>query len=414
MKRALVLGGGGSKGAYQTGSYKALLELGFSFDLVVGVSIGSLNAALIVQDEFDKLENLWNSVELNGIIKNGLNLTYDMDYYFDNKASILPLLKTYAENKGMDIAPLVNLVKNNIDFKKLTESSIDFGLLSVEVPNLAPHEITKKDLTQNNYDKWVLASCACFPAFPMSEIDGKKYIDGGYYDNLPIDLAFKMGASEVIAISLNYKFETKYDLHPLVSHIRPSSYLGTMLNFSNKDIKHNIKLGYLDCLKHFKKLDGIKYAFNKLESSEHIEKVIKKLLLDLLNAELKLESSEFLASIESSLSKIGLISKVTTSTPFSDKLLSLLNTKLNARTDRSEDVKMLFLMLVENYMEINHFDNTEIYNIDKVIKEAKINLTNNKAISNIKSQILESKTNSWFNNLESTLLALLLEVILNL
>ena len=157
MKRALVLGGGGSKGAYQTGSYKALLELGFSFDLVVGVSIGSLNAALIVQDEFDKLENLWNSVELNGIIKNGLNLTYDMDYYFDNKASILPLLKTYAENKGMDIAPLVNLVKNNIDFKKLTESSIDFGLLSVEVPNLAPHEITKKDLTQNNYDKWVLA-----------------------------------------------------------------------------------------------------------------------------------------------------------------------------------------------------------------------------------------------------------------
>ena len=47
-KKTLVLGGGGSKGAYQVGAYKALVELGHSFDLVVGTSIGALNGALMI------------------------------------------------------------------------------------------------------------------------------------------------------------------------------------------------------------------------------------------------------------------------------------------------------------------------------------------------------------------------------
>ena len=47
-----------------------------------------------------------------------------------------------------------------------------------------------------------MASCACFPAVATKEIDGQHYIDGGYYDNLPINLAISMGADEVIAVDL--------------------------------------------------------------------------------------------------------------------------------------------------------------------------------------------------------------------
>ncbi len=52
MKRAIVLSGGGAKGAYQMGVWKAIKKLGISYDIVTGTSVGALNAALMVQKDF--------------------------------------------------------------------------------------------------------------------------------------------------------------------------------------------------------------------------------------------------------------------------------------------------------------------------------------------------------------------------
>ena len=54
MKRALVLGGGGSKGAYELGVWRALDELGISFDIVTGTSIGAMIGAMYVQKQYER------------------------------------------------------------------------------------------------------------------------------------------------------------------------------------------------------------------------------------------------------------------------------------------------------------------------------------------------------------------------
>ena len=373
-KLALVLGGGGSKGAYQVGAYRALRELGFSFDLVTGVSIGALNGAMIVQGDFDKASALWESLDVEKVIGSGLNLTTDMDYYFDNAQKLLPFLKSYSQNKGMDTAPLWKIITTHLDYTKLASSAMDFGLLCVEVPSFQACEQTTSSLTKESLPHWVMASASCFPAFPVYEISGKSYIDGGYYDNLPIDLAFKMGAQEVIAISLHNDFVTKYDSNPLVRHIRPSRYLGTMLDFSQDSITRNIALGYLDTKRYFGSLSGLRFAFMPLDEvdSSTFSALSSRLLASLLAKELDKNAlpSSTLARFGTQLASTGIISKLTSTTPFCDLLLSTLK-PYNAQRISLEQ---LTLALLESYMQLMGYDETTIYNAQEVFAQAKRDL----------------------------------------
>lgn len=68
MKRALVLGGGGSKGAYELGVWRALDELGISFDIVTGTSIGAMIGAMYVQKQFERCLELWEQLSVDDII----------------------------------------------------------------------------------------------------------------------------------------------------------------------------------------------------------------------------------------------------------------------------------------------------------------------------------------------------------
>lgn len=373
-KLALVLGGGGSKGAYQIGAYRALRELGFSFDLVTGVSIGALNGAMIVQGDFDKASTLWESLDVEKVIGKGLNLTTDIDYYFNNVQKLLPFLKSYTQNKGMDTAPLWEIITTHLDYAKLSSSAMDFGLLCVEVPSFQACEQTKATLSKQSLAHWVMASASCFPAFPIYNINGKSYIDGGYYDNLPIDLAFKMGASEVIAISLHNDFVTKYDSNPLVRHIRPSRYLGTMLDFSQDSIARNIKLGYLDTKRYFGKLAGLRFAFMPLDEvdSSTFRALSRRLLASLLAKELdkNAPSSSTLARFGTQLASTGIISKITSTTPFCDMLLSTLK-PYNAT---HISLEQLTLALLESYMQLMNYDETKTYNALEVFAKAKRDL----------------------------------------
>lgn len=373
-KLALVLGGGGSKGAYQVGAYRALRELGLSFDLVTGVSIGALNGAMIVQGDFDKASALWENLAIDQVIDKGLNLTTDLDYYFSNSQKLLPFLKAYTQNKGMDTAPLWKIITTHLDYAKLVHSRLDFGLLCLEVPSFQACEQTKSSLTKESFAHWVMASASCFPAFPIYEIGGKSYIDGGYYDNLPIDLAFKMGASEVIAISLHNDFVTKYDSNPLVRHIRPSRYLGTMLDFSQDSITRNIALGYLDTKRYFGSLVGLRFAFMPLDEvdSSTFSALSSRLLTSLLAKELDKNAlpSTALARFGTQLASTGLISKLTSTTPFCDLLLSTLKPHNAQRIS----LEQLTLALLESYMQLMNYDETKTYNAQEVFTQAKRDL----------------------------------------
>ena len=61
MKRAIVFAGGGSKGSYEFGAWSALRDLGQSFDIATGTSIGSINAGFYVQDDYEAAKEMWST-----------------------------------------------------------------------------------------------------------------------------------------------------------------------------------------------------------------------------------------------------------------------------------------------------------------------------------------------------------------
>ena len=77
VKYGLVLSGGGTKGSYEVGVLKALKKLKIDIDIVSGASIGTINAIFLVQNEVNKLENLYKTININNII--GTNNTLDIN-----------------------------------------------------------------------------------------------------------------------------------------------------------------------------------------------------------------------------------------------------------------------------------------------------------------------------------------------
>lgn len=268
MKRGIALCGGGSKGSYQMGVWTALRELGIDFDLATGTSIGSINAALMVQNDYEISKNLWQTITIDSIMSDGINLPSNLEDMMSDLKYLGPFLKKYKANMGADITPFIKLLSSIINEDKIRSSTMDYGLVTVNISAKKPYELTKKEIPQGKMLDYIIASASCFPAFPMHKIDDSTYIDGGYYDNLPIDLAVKMGAEDMVVVDLfNTPTHTEYINCPFVSHyICPSQDLGTILNFNRDIMAQNQQLGYMDTLKEYKKLRGYKYSLTTAES----------------------------------------------------------------------------------------------------------------------------------------------------
>lgn len=266
MKTAIVLAGGGAKGAYQAGSIKALRELGYEFDIVVGTSIGALNGLLVVQQDYQALYTLWENITVEDVMKYPITFDFSIDSLLAQKNLMPSFFKSFIHQKGADISPLISLIKGLYNPDKAFNSSIDYGLVTVNYPELLPKVITKKEMHADNMVDYAIASASCFPAFPIYYIENQGYIDGGYYDNLPISLALELGAEHIITIELKTSPIHEYFLdRPSVTRIRPSSDLGKFLDFSKEAIDQRIKLGYFDTYKTFQKYKGYKYTFDVVE-----------------------------------------------------------------------------------------------------------------------------------------------------
>lgn len=108
MKYGLVLSGGGSKGAYESGCMKALQELGYHFDIVTGTSIGALNGLLVAQEELSKALWIMGYFTLEKVLKHPIQFDFSIENLMNNSSNIGPFLKSYLDKKGADIEPLVH------------------------------------------------------------------------------------------------------------------------------------------------------------------------------------------------------------------------------------------------------------------------------------------------------------------
>ena len=111
MKRALVLSGGGSRGAYECGAWQALRELNIRLDAVYGTSIGAINAALVAQGDLDVAVKLWETIRLNQIVSTEEGEEFTVERMVSRKRDLIPFLVENAKNFLMDITPLENLMR---------------------------------------------------------------------------------------------------------------------------------------------------------------------------------------------------------------------------------------------------------------------------------------------------------------
>ena len=262
MKRAIVLGGGGTRGSYEVGVWRALNELGIDYQIVTGTSIGSINGVFMAIGEYERAYMLWDTIRMENMMEDGINLTETLEGMLEQKDAIRPFLKKYMKNKGADISPFDAFIENMTDEKKLRDSKVDFGLVTTQFPSLKGVELAKNEIPQGMLKDYLLASSAIFPLFPMHKIGTETYIDGCYYDNLPVDFAIRLGAEEVIAVDLKTNpTHPAYAKRPYVTYIKPTRSLGTMMNFDHTLLMDNMEMGYQDAMKKFGRYSGFFYTF---------------------------------------------------------------------------------------------------------------------------------------------------------
>lgn len=261
----LVLAGGGGKGGYHIGAWKAIKELGIEIKAVTGTSVGALNGAFVAQGILEDALEVWENISVDKVIaidKTHLNEMMDLSNAFDPQTinASLKYLDQLYKNKGLDITPLKALIESHVDEGRIRSSQIAYGLVTVSISDRKPLELFIEDIPEGQLVNYMLAS-SFLPGFMPMELDGKRFLDGGFHDNLPINLMTRTGVDQIIAIDLKAagrKQPVRHRPESLI-HIEPSGDLGRILEFNPERSRQDIQMGYLDTLKAFGRYKGHKY-----------------------------------------------------------------------------------------------------------------------------------------------------------
>ncbi len=283
----IALEGGGAKGAYEIGAFIALKQYIKKINMIAGTSIGALNAALMVQGDIKKAIDVWSQVDANlfGIdpdVINNLKKDFSLQNIKNGLSEIIDIIK----NKGIDITPLKKLIANSIDEDIIRNSKINLGLVTINLSNLKPLELTINDIPKNKLTEYLLASCY-LPIFKFEKIiDNKYYLDGGFYNNLPISLLEKNKCTKIYAIRL--KDAPKINNKNIqITVIKPNKSLGPTILFNKQNVIDNIKMGYYDTLKALDKLIGKTYYFKRKKINSVNIKKVSKTTLEILKVKFK-------------------------------------------------------------------------------------------------------------------------------
>jgi len=186
-KTAFVLAGGGSLGCIQVGMLRALLSAGVAPDLIVGSSVGALNACYFAArpdiDGVDALAELWASVRRRDVFPVTL-------------ATVLAMLRR--ENSLVDPAPLRRLIEKALPYRLLEEARLPVHLVATDMQGVAV------SLSRGPALEAIMASAAVPGVFPMVEIDGAPLMDGAVAANTPLSVAVAQGATRIIILPTGY------------------------------------------------------------------------------------------------------------------------------------------------------------------------------------------------------------------
>ncbi|MDD2360180.1 MAG: patatin-like phospholipase family protein [Syntrophaceticus schinkii] len=274
----IILEGGGARGAYQVGVWKALRKLGIDYCGVAGTSVGALNGAMMVQGDFDQALDVWSDITPSKIVSIDDELyekIKNLEISADITSDILQYIKSIFHNRGMDTTPLHNLLCQCLDETKIRQAGIEFGIITISLSDLTPLKLFLQDIPQGKLIDYLLAS-ASLPVFQRQRIGNKSFLDGGVYDNLPISLLAQKGFQKIIAVRLVQKGIKKSEKEKglSITLIKPCENLGSMFDFTRERAQTNIELGYYDTLKVFKRFHGIRYCVDVNRDEEYFLKLL--------------------------------------------------------------------------------------------------------------------------------------------
>jgi NTE family protein len=278
--RALVISGGGSKGAFAGGVAQYLLQnKGRTYDLFLGTSTGSLLIPHLALGNIDKLHSIYTNVNMDQIFdinpfivkkKNGIN--YVTINHFNVIRQFLRGKRTFGESRNLQKFIKANLSVSEFEYLKSLPTDV-----IVTVTNISKNEAEYKSIkncTYNEFCDWIWISSNYIPFMSLIKKNGCEYGDGGFSSLVPIREAIHRGATEIDVIIL----ETEITLTKTTLGKNPFSLMIDLFLFSLDQLgKHDVSIGKLSATNHNVKLN-LYYTPTKLTNNALIfnQKRMKK------------------------------------------------------------------------------------------------------------------------------------------
>ena len=270
---ALALEGGGARGAYQIGAWRALTEAGIHISAVAGTSVGALNGALIAMGDLDRAEELWGNIHYSAVMDVDDDEMGDLlrgDLQELDLHRVMQKVSAIVHNRGLDVTPLRNWIRQVADPAAIRASEQEFFIVTFSVTDKKELELRAKDLTDDELHDMLLAS-AYLPAFRIERLAGKLYADGGVRDVLPLHVLIENGYKNIIAMRLYgpgimrpVRIPEGTDVHT----IAPKGKLGGILEFEAEQSKKNMRMGYYDAMRFLYGLKGKTFYIDSQWSEE--------------------------------------------------------------------------------------------------------------------------------------------------
>lgn len=349
--KALVLGGGGAKGSYEVGIFKALRKLHMKFDIVTGVSIGSINGAFYVANEYKKCLKMWQKITTSDL--------FDVAIGSKMSKEDIKLLVKQMSTGGISFSNAYNFLKKNINEEKVRKSKIDYGLVTVSLTNKKPRFLTKEQIPYGKLVDYICASSICYPFVQAQDINDESFIDGGFYDGIPINLAIDMGATEILAVDLSVLAINKKpkDKNIKVDVIKMKDKTPLTLTFTKEYANKNIKYGYNDTMKHFNKLDGKFYTFRKNDLDKSYNE-LNKYFVEILKSTILNEPKNKIVNELFSIAKINkLFVKIKYNHDFKEEVeeaLEHLGVLFDIPNENIYSIKKYNKLLIRKVKELNY------------------------------------------------------------
>lgn len=266
----IVLDGGGARGAYQIGAWKALKEAGVKVNAVAGTSVGALNGALICMDDVEKAEKIWREMTFSKVmnVDDGW-----MERLFRNENTFSEVLseiwKTLSDG-GIDVAPLRKLIHEVMDEEQIRACGKEFCLLTFSLTDMKELDLSIQDIPDGMLEDFLLAS-AYLVGFKNEKLHGKRYIDGGVLNNVPLGSLVRRGYVDIIEIRIygpGREPSVKMPEDSSLYRIGPRVRLGSIIEFDSRRSRQNLKIGYYDAMRVIYGLEGFIYYIDQTKEEE--------------------------------------------------------------------------------------------------------------------------------------------------